>query len=1150
MRVESSFLTFSVYSNSTFLCNQVYPVGPDTVHPIIPPSCSYGPGPLAFGASIPLNATYGLGTIWTTIRLVDPSSSAKNIACVRVAVSPYYKEAWYWSLFFWFPISLAIVYFVVGFLARVVTSVWMRRSLFKNRAREGKAPTFISDSVSPTVISVFSSQGLVSSPALLRFATPGLWDIILHTQWVALLGTFAVKWPEFVYPIFRQGAWATLLGNVTYVQENGTEGRYNPVGTSFDRFLLADPKRDSSSEADSHTFQLPSSSQLATNAQLPTSNLGNQIATNVSSPLYMNTEAPNVLLNLGGSRNGLEAFAKMIGLQPQDLFGTCLAVWAALVAAILAFSALIFVLDLAFGVWTGAQRRREDGMGFRSSQDFTDAKALAAGGSDKRGSYGFLGRSPVGMSRTLGLHWKALHGNLVRALVLFHLPIVLFSTYQIAEHDQHTLTSVALAGLVLALLGILAPAYFIWRLSISTTQKLYDDIGTLLSLGPLYNTYSPGSQLFCVVIFTYSIIVGISIGAAQSSAAAQTIIVLLMEILLALASSLWLPWGDGAMQGPLSFLISVFRIITAVLLVLLTPLVGLGHEANSWISYVILLLAAIFFVAAALVLVAKVVEALIRVFWKVPFDERASRNAGIGGVIRRIRRRKYKTVQLSKSEKRAKAERLASTQGVLFQSSNIQASGATSPGNTLSNASGKGGFVPRGTHSRQNSYASYLEAQLYGQTPRTPMEHHLSENSPYSAYLRGDPNDEGIIMASLPPMTPGTELPVNNRNGRISPGAGNALDVTATPKSGFERLSGGKATDAEPYQSISSRNGMNGAIGRHTASSSSGTDVSYFADPRSSFHALNGNSAFNATKSKGGPQDEFSSTALAQRSATINGRADGETKAKRGGVGGFWRKRGAREEESSSEDEDEVWNGYPSERGHGPWQGIAKMGGAFAGFKNRLGVGKQTKDDDNEEGDSLPPNPSPGFQVVRQARPSRGNNGNAGSSNEVSPSNSRPISKATEAEDQDVRPRPPPFGSKAAIALEAAASSAHGHGDGEGRPSTEDRYWLPPGAAPPAKSPERSETRQRRKSRGMQAVWQQEDRPKSQIELEALENRRDVNKVEKVDKPDNQTQQNQSSNKFPTHSLDSDRFTNSSTSRLAKAEPMSAEVHDAEDALI
>jgi hypothetical protein len=233
MRVETTFLTFPVYTNSTFLCDQVFPTGPDTVHPIIPPSCNYGPGPLAFGAAIPLNHTYGLGTLWTTIRLVDPSSSAKNIACVRVAVSPYYKESWYWELFFWLPVALCIAYFFIGLMARIVTSVVMRKSAFKNRAREGKAPTFINDSLSPTVVASFSSQGLVSSPALLRFATPGLWDIILQTQWVAILGTFAVKWPEFVYPVLRQGAWAALLGNVTYVQENGTSARYDAVSRSF-----------------------------------------------------------------------------------------------------------------------------------------------------------------------------------------------------------------------------------------------------------------------------------------------------------------------------------------------------------------------------------------------------------------------------------------------------------------------------------------------------------------------------------------------------------------------------------------------------------------------------------------------------------------------------------------------------------------------------------------------------------------------------------------------------------------------------------------------------------------------------------------------------------------------------------------------------
>jgi hypothetical protein len=172
-------------------------------------------------------------------------------------------------------------------------------------------------------------------------------------------------------------------------------------------------------------------------------------------------------------------------------------------------------------------------------------------------------------------HFSVLHGNLVRILMLFHLPVTIFSSYELTlSHDGASNLCVALAALSLASFSIIIPIWLVFRLFVTSTSKLYDETWTLLALGPLYNHYRHGSQLFACMFFATSLILGITIGCGQKSGIAQTIIILLTEVVSALVTSIWLPWGHGASMGLISFLFCVARIVVAVLLVILTPTVS------------------------------------------------------------------------------------------------------------------------------------------------------------------------------------------------------------------------------------------------------------------------------------------------------------------------------------------------------------------------------------------------------------------------------------------------------------------------------------------------------------------------------------------------------------------------------------------------
>ena len=89
-------------------------------------------------------------------------------------------------------------------------------------------------------------------------------------------------------------------------------------------------------------------------------------------------------------------------------------------------------------------------------------------------------------------------------------------------------------------------------------------------------------------------------------------------------------------MGPLAFLLSVARILAAILLVVLSPAVNVGDVASGWVTYVILLIQGIVFALLLLVVLVKILELIVRAIGKVPFDE--SRSYRAGGIIGAWRR--------------------------------------------------------------------------------------------------------------------------------------------------------------------------------------------------------------------------------------------------------------------------------------------------------------------------------------------------------------------------------------------------------------------------------------------------------------------------------------------------------------------------------
>lgn len=924
----------------------------------------------------------------TEIRLTDSSSPALTIACIQLHTSSYIADRWYWDFIMWLPVALAIGFLFLSVLAALFAAEVAQRSAFKNRAREGGAPKLFRDRLGPMMVSALSGRGLVASPALLRFVTPGCWDIIYHLQFIVAIAMCHVQWPDFAYPFLRQAAWSTLLGNVTLTQSD--HDAVNP---------------------------------LATDALLPSGDLGSQMS-NATSPLYMNASQPNILLNLQNNNDGIETYASMIGLHSNNVFGTCLGIWLILVAAIVVLSGIVWVIDSFFEAHEKAEQRKEQaGLPLSSSPGLERTEEeLKAWDKDKlvvdTAATPTTLTTIAGWRSAMGLHGKALHGNLIRALLLFHLPITIVSTYQFTLAKEHSTVSVALAALAFAFFSVLIPVYIITHIARTPVQKLYEHTGTLLAFGSAYHLYSPGSQLFYVVSFAHSLVLGVVVGAGQQSGSAQAIIILIVEVLAALASSLWLPWGEGAMMGPLSFMANVVRIISAILLVLLTSLVGLSFSARVWITYVVLLLQGIYIAGALMVILVKTTEALVRMIWKVRFDDGKTsiRTAGLGGAIRKIKRRKLKSIHRRSNSSSLRLQRIKMEHRMSGMSD-----GST---NTQSHMLRHAQHIPM-SDARTGSYAEYLGTGM----PRPPSSHVGSFNKL---------NEEsGNIMAALPPVSPG--------GARMS---------MPSPGQGFIRTGGGKATDANPYAALPTQDRMpntpptqrprpqsqSGIVGNWAAEGEGPRPVSgsYFAIPRT-------------------PPNEMTSTqvaALAARRSLLMKQQEQQlqnlqsqqqaTKKQAGGKSFPWAKSKSKQEaedEDGWSDEGMTWDSNAAAQGKGAWAGVSKMGAALTSLKKNILGGKgetgRGEEDHDETAGSLPPSGSGGFEVVRAAR------SQATPAKTDVPAVNIPATEAkTDNAAKSAQKEGADYGGHLGMLgadLERVASTAGYTEDGG-----DDRYWLPP----------------------------------------------------------------------------------------------------------
>ncbi|KAF2678837.1 hypothetical protein K458DRAFT_422730 [Lentithecium fluviatile CBS 122367] len=190
-----------------------------------------------------------------------------------------------------------------------------------------------------------------------------------------------------------------------------------------------------------------------------------------------------------------------------------------------------------------------------------------------------------------GKNWPFSAGNIVRIMFnYFLLPIITLSFFQMVVAPGSPASVVATA--VVLLIGIAVFAIWIFWFIFTTRPRahLFDDLPTVLTYGPLYNTYSDDAAPFAFIPVLLNVIRGIAIGAIQPSGIAQIIILAICEVILILTLHAFRPFQSNTSMNAYHTFFSSVRLISTLLMVAFVPSLGVSEASKGWIGYVILLL--------------------------------------------------------------------------------------------------------------------------------------------------------------------------------------------------------------------------------------------------------------------------------------------------------------------------------------------------------------------------------------------------------------------------------------------------------------------------------------------------------------------------------------------------------------------------------
>lgn len=331
----------------------------------------------------------------------------------------------------------------------------------------------------------------------------------------------------------------------------------------------------------------------------------------------------------------------------------------------------------------------------------------------------------------------------------------------------------------------------------------------------------------------------------------------------------------------------------------------MGDSAGGWIAYAIILIQGLVYLAFTLMLFVKIIEGLVRLFGRVPFDKAThSMDSGLLGALSQAgccgARRKP-----AKGRRRHNRSGTSGTVG-------LDSSGKHTPNSTMGINNGRPSVQGYYQQGQNPSYRSSPASQI------GPQLSFLRPEQAFQPYREEHDDESGFIMGAWT----GSEAryhPVANPNDP-GPSGSNAM-AEPVKASGFSRVGGGRATHDDPFaalppaamsaaaQARSGHTRQASSVGSPTAALPPGAMPPRTHTRVQSHAAIIENIGGGALVPPRGLITDDDSSATGS-SMTGAGKRSG------GGGGGFWQRRAAsspnQRQDSYDEEDGDVGKGGPS----------------------------------------------------------------------------------------------------------------------------------------------------------------------------------------------------------------------------------------------
>ncbi|KAG0218741.1 hypothetical protein BGX33_006117 [Mortierella sp. NVP41] len=288
-------------------------------------------------------------------------------------------------------------------------------------------------------------------------------------------------------------------------------------------------KSSSSSKSTSKSSNRPNPLPSRTSpSQPPASSTSPTLIIPTIRDAFTNTSGSNIQHNV--SRFGIESYAAAIGAFPSTLFlGTLVNAALALLVAL-----LLSAVFLGFA-WMMAKEKHQRGKTLQHALNFVA-------------------------------------GNMLRVWSLLYTPLALSAMYQLTISGGVGLTIASTASLLVISVG--ATIFFTWRvLRGSSELLLFDDLGTLLKYGTLYNTLTQEGTLFFLVTLLVRFLWGLAVAMLPSYGVAQVAVLLVVELGYTLVIGVKWPFSESTDNK--------FHLFLGIIRIVITGFsIGYIHEAE------------------------------------------------------------------------------------------------------------------------------------------------------------------------------------------------------------------------------------------------------------------------------------------------------------------------------------------------------------------------------------------------------------------------------------------------------------------------------------------------------------------------------------------------------------------------------------------